>query len=98
MRASEIDKRAQNQWWKARISYHYCEQYVLNKEDRYKLELFDLLLVKNFKGGSATVNEPTEGLKCKLQQYERKLRAIANAFENRSLRSLNTRSEEHTSE
>jgi hypothetical protein len=49
----------------------------------------DLLFVKNFKGGSATINEPPVRLAPKLKAYTEELNIIHKKFKSRSLVSLN---------
>ena len=85
-----MDQRARNQWKKARNSYGYLRTHIREKtdSDRYKLSIIDLVLVSNFKGGSATIAEPVDSLECKLECYEKKLLEIGNDFGDRKLACL----------
>ena len=79
--------RAHNQWKKARNSYEYLQSHIGKKtdNDRYKLSNIDLVLVSNFKGGSATIAEPVNSLECKLKCYEKKLSEIGKCFGDKKL-------------
>ena len=83
-------ERAGNQWKKARNSYGYLRSHIREKagNDRYKLSIIDLVLVSNFKGGSATIAEPLDSLKCKLKCYEKKLSEIGKCFGDKKLACL----------
>lgn len=89
----QIDNRAKSQWLKARTPYQYLRDHIANKDpsDRCKLSLYDLLLVKNFKGGSATIAEPIHSLSAKLNEYEKMLTKINEKFhvKNHHLKVLN---------
>ncbi|MCH1502886.1 MAG: hypothetical protein L7V86_04835 [Verrucomicrobiales bacterium] len=86
-----MNQRALNQWTKARTPYSYLRSHILQKEeaDRYGLTLIDLVLVSNFKGGSATIAEPPDCLERKLQAYEDKLAEIGKEFDQKQLAQLN---------
>jgi hypothetical protein len=85
-----MPSRQENQWRKARgASHKYYGAYLSQKGDPFDLTEIDLLYVKNFKGGAATINEEFESLKSKLNDYSRKLRAINLRFGKKSLRDLN---------
>lgn len=83
-----IDRRAQRQWKKARTAYDYYADYISKKSNRHDLSILDLLFVTNFKGGSATINEPPSKLAPKLKAYTTGLNFIYKKFKNRSLVSL----------
>jgi hypothetical protein len=84
-----IDRRAQRQWEKARVAYAYYADYINNKPGKHDLSILDMLFVANFKGGSATINEPPSTLAPKLKAYTIGLNFIYKKFKNRSLVSLN---------
>jgi hypothetical protein len=84
-----IDRRAQRQWEKARVAYAYYADYINNKPGKHDLSILDMLFVANFKGGSATINEPPSTLAPKLKAYTIGLNFIYKKFKNRSLISLN---------
>lgn len=86
-----MSNRATKQWEKARIPYGYLRSHILQKsdEDRYWIALIDLLLVSNFKGGSATIAEPPNCLECKLMKYGVKLSEIGEKFDQKKLAELN---------
>lgn len=85
-----MNQRAQNQWKKARTPYRYLSSHIEEKPEgnRYKLTLYDLLLVSNFKGGSATIAEDPIRLEQKLEAYGIKLSEIGEQFNERELASL----------
>jgi hypothetical protein len=69
-----------DRWEQLNLAFQYLEIRVAQKElqgDRYALELFDLLLVKNFKVGNAVINTPYEDLPAKLHHYSEALSRIA---------------------
>ncbi len=78
-----------NQWDTARHSYGQYQAYIELRTDRCELGLLDLLYVRNFKGGHATTNEPTNILDKKLESYTEILRSVQRQFGGRDLRELN---------
>jgi len=48
----------------------------------------DLLFIRNFKAGNASVTEPPDALKVKLRAYGSALRAVHHAFPSRALSTL----------
>ena len=91
-----MDQRALNRWTKARTPYGYLRSHVLQKEkaERYRLTLIDLVLVSNFKGGSATIAEPPDCLERKLEAYADKLSQIGKEFGQKRLPQLRGCSEQ----
>lgn len=87
-----MNNRAIKQWKKARISYEYLCSHISDKgkANRYELTLVDLVLVSNFKGGSATIAEEPEGLETKLRSYEKILCIIGKDFGEKELAKLNS--------
>lgn len=85
-----MNQRAQKQWMKARTPYGYLRSHICQKsnEDRYVITLIDLLLVSNFKGGSATIAEPPLSLQTKLKAYQKQLSEIGAKFDGRGLNQL----------
>jgi len=81
----ELDKRAINLWKKSEISYRNFENYISKKDDRFKLTIIDLFYVSNFKGGNATINEPENEIKRKLNSYEDILKEIDDKFHGKYL-------------
>jgi len=77
-----MNNRATKQWSKARIPYGYLREHILSKSKKsyYGLTCIDLLMVANFKGGSATIAEPSGYLKEKLQSYSKILSEIGDKF------------------
>ncbi len=82
------NKRAEKQWTKARNSHAYLSQHIQNKADRFSLSFYELILVSNFKGGSATICEPLDSLNNKLTAYSQILVKIHEKFSNISLRDI----------
>jgi hypothetical protein len=83
-----INLRAANQWEKARIPYGYYLSHIKSKSPKHSLTVLDLLFVKNFKGGSATIAEPESRLTDKLKQYSKHLGEILEAFGGKELGAL----------
>jgi len=88
-----FNQGALNRWNKARTPYGYLRSYILNKPvtHSYHLTLIDLVLVSNFKGGSATIAEPQDSLDQKLKSYSQKLSHIGCEFGKKSLSILKDR-------
>jgi hypothetical protein len=84
-----VDRRAKQQWEKARVAYNYYAGYISGKPVKFNLSIMDLLFLTNFKGGSATINEPPATLSPKLKAYTIGLNFIHKKFKTRSLVSLN---------
>lgn len=82
------DKKALTQWTKSAISYKNYQDFIQNKPEKFKLSLIDLLFISNFKGGNATINEPSEIIAHKLVSYSKKLVAIHDLFRDKSLKNL----------
>lgn len=72
-----IDNRAAANWNRAQHAYQHYQSYLSAKQDRYALTFTDLVYVKNFKGGSAIIDEPLLRFRHKLGCYEKVLRACA---------------------
>jgi len=70
------DRRAEKQWTRAQHAYEHYQKYISTKEDRCRLSFVDLIFIKNFKGGSATITEPVASLDGKLKPYEEALRRL----------------------
>lgn len=70
------DRRAERQWTRAQHAYEHYQKYISAKEDRCHLSFVDLIFIKNFKGGSATITEPVVSLDGKLKPYEEALRRL----------------------
>jgi hypothetical protein len=86
---SMVDYRAKRQWLKARVAYNYYADYISKKPGIFDLSIVDLLFLANFKGGSATINEPPATLAPKLKAYSVGLNFIHKKFKSHSLVSLN---------
>ena len=69
-------------------------KYIERKNDRFQLELVDLLYVSNFKGGNSTINETEEVLEFKLKYYSIILRQINQEFRFATLSELSNSSVE----
>jgi hypothetical protein len=93
-------KRAKNKWDKARISYDYAKKYLAKKEEteKYSLSIIDLILISNFKGGSASICEPIDSAQKRLLQYSEKLKEIAKRFGTANLSNLSKESLEKLAE
>ncbi len=72
------DNRAATNWNRAQHAYQHYQSYLSAKQDRYALTFTDLVYVKNFKGGSAIIDEPLQTCQSKLGFYEKALRACAD--------------------
>ncbi|KAF0133202.1 MAG: Uncharacterized protein FD145_1403 [Candidatus Saganbacteria bacterium] len=64
--------------------------YISNKNGEFDLTLIDLLFVKNFKGGNATINEKASIVNAKLKAYSNFLVGINREFGKKQLRDLTT--------
>jgi hypothetical protein len=83
-----INRRAANQWRKARTPYGYYQSHIKSKSPKHSITILDLLFVKNFKGGSATIAEPENQFAEKLRQYSKQLEVILQEFGNKELGNL----------
>ena len=83
------DKRALTQWNKSDISYQNYIGYIEEKPNKFELSIVDLFYIKNFKGGSATINEPKGIVKTKLVRYSNLLKQIGEKFSGKKLNELN---------
>ncbi len=72
-----IDNRAVTNWGRAQHAYEHYQSFIAAKPDKYALAFADLAFVKNFKGGSAFIDEPVATFAPKLRPYEDALRACA---------------------
>lgn len=82
------DNRAASQWDKSEISYQNYVGYLAAKPNKFKLTIVDLFYIKNFKGGSATTNEPESQLETKFNAYSALLEEINFKFKNKKLSEL----------
>jgi hypothetical protein len=84
------DKAAEARWARLAISLDHYTKYLAAKpaKARFSLSVLDLLFIRNFKAGNASVTEPPDSLKLKLRAYGSALRAIHQAFPSRALRTL----------
>lgn len=89
------NKRATTLWNKASISYQNYQDYIDQKEDRFKLTIIDLLYISNFKGGNATINESYIIVEKKLLSYSKILIEINNQFRSSSLAELSDKGTEN---
>jgi hypothetical protein len=89
-----LKNRASTIWEKSSKSLENYYKFIERKNDRFKLELVDLLYVSNFKGGNSTINETEESLEFKLKEYSKVLRQINNEFGLASLSELSNQSVE----
>jgi len=87
-------------WEKARNAYAYARKYLQQKKasDKSSLTVIDLILVSNFKGGSASICEPIQSLQGKLPKYSDQLKEITTTFEGQKLSTLSKESLEKLSE
>jgi len=69
-----------NQWEKADISYRNYLDYISKKKEKFELTYIDLLYVRNFKGGNASINEDEASVNKKLKKYSEHLMAINQEF------------------
>jgi hypothetical protein len=70
-------KRAERQWDRANASYENYLACIPRHRGRYRLTLSDLLHVRNFKGGNASVHVPQRELSRKLECWSGHLRKLA---------------------
>jgi len=80
--------RAETQWDKADISYRNYLDYIDTKKDKFELTLIDLLFVRNFKGGNASINEGGSSVNKKLARYSELLREIDSKLGTKTLQEL----------
>jgi len=83
-------RRAETQWNRARIAYSYLRNYIRQKstDSKFALSVMDLVLVSNFKGGSASIAEESDKLATKLQHDSRRLEELNAKFGKRRLADL----------
>lgn len=79
---------AETRWKKANRSYENYVAHIKRKKARFKLSIKDLLYVRNFKEGNASIHEPEQKVRTKLKAYSTRLRRIAEEFNNRRLENL----------
>jgi len=86
-----IDTKAEKKWEKMRNSYEYVAARIDSKpkSGRYNIDLIDLVLVSNFKGGYASIAERYENLDVKLKAYTDGIYIIAKSFKRKKLQRLN---------
>jgi hypothetical protein len=86
------DKAAETKWARLTIALDYYTSYLTAKpvKTRFSLSVLDLLFIRNFKAGNASVTEPPGGLNVKLRAYGSALRAIHQALPSRALNTLAT--------
>ncbi|NQX85493.1 MAG: hypothetical protein HRT67_06260 [Flavobacteriaceae bacterium] len=82
------DKRALTQWEKSEISYQNYSHYIESKPLKFDLSIIDLFYIKNFKGGSATINEREKIVSKKLTSYSEILKKIDSEFNGKNLNEL----------
>ncbi len=80
--------KAFTQWKKANKSYQNYLAYIKSKRERFKLTLIDLLYVRNFKGGNASIHEDESSMNVKLKKYSECLGNIHNRFDSKRLGEL----------
>jgi hypothetical protein len=87
-----------NRWEKARKAYRYAQNYISKKSNKYIVTEIDLVLVSNFKGGSASICEPLDSAQKRLLQYSDKLKEISKLFGAANLSNLSKESVEKLAE
>lgn len=99
MEPRKKDRGAETRWKRARIAYGYLRDHIEQKPEssRFFLSLVDLVLVSNFKGGSATIAETPESLKCKLPHYSNHINFIHAKFKGRDLSEMDDLEANHLS-
>jgi len=80
--------KASTQWEKANVSYQNYLHYIGRKEEKFELTLIDLLYIRNFKGGNASIHEEGALVNAKLQKYSEHLMDIYKEFGDKQLRNL----------
>lgn len=77
-------------WEQRNIAFRYHLDYIKSKsaENRFDLDLFDLLLTTNFKGGNASILEEEDSLTLKLLMYTKKLKEINDKYDDVTLESI----------
>jgi len=76
------------QWEKADLSYQNYINYIERKTERFELTLIDLLYVRNFKGGNASIHEQEGSVNVKLKKYSTHLKEIYQEFCDKELKDL----------
>ncbi len=80
--------KASTQWKKADVSYQNYTHYIDRKPEKFELTLIDLLYIRNFKGGNASIHEKDILVNNKLKKYSICLKVIHNEFGDKQLRDL----------
>lgn len=80
-----VNRRAASSWNRDAHAYDHYLEFLSTKRERFTLTFTDLVYIKNFKGGSAVIAEPTASLRAKLRQYEVALTAFSALPESRRL-------------
>lgn len=85
-----FDKAAETRWTRLNIALDYYRKYLAAKpaKTKFTLSVVDLLFIRNFKAGNASVIEPPGSLKVKLRAYSSALKTIHCAFPSRALGTL----------
>jgi hypothetical protein len=80
-------------WDNLNEAFAYLQRYLRSKQtrDRFKLSEIDLALVRNFKGGNASVVEPIGSLTPKLKAYSTQLERLSTLIGDRPLHNMQDR-------
>lgn len=86
--SSENIESLKKKWSKSRNAYIYLTDYIAQKNNRYLLDEFDIVLVSNFKGGFASIQEPKTQLLAKLIIYSQILMEIWEKYKDKRLQDI----------
>ena len=83
--------RSSTRWKKSDVSYQNYVHYIKRKPKRFKLTLIDLLHIRNFKGGNASIHEKQNLANTKLKKYSEYLNIIHKVFSGKQLKNLSNK-------
>ena len=81
----EIDSAANHKWTDLDAAWYSYQAYLSSKRDRLELTYLDLLYIRNFKAGNASILVKEQEANDCLRPYSEELRTIRSEFGARSL-------------
>ena len=82
-------RKPETTWEILDVAMSHYQAHIASKKVRCSLSIIDLLHISNFKGGNASITEPSQSLGRKLGAYERILEDIESVFHDKHLVNLN---------
>ena len=82
---SDIDSAANQKWTDLDAAWYSYQTYLSAKRDRFELTYLDLLYIRNFKAGNASILAKETDVNDSLRSYSEAVHTICNKFGTRSL-------------